>query len=192
MNRARWSFAAAVAVMAGLGLWAVFAPTDERAARKERPAAIEGGHDVATRNVAESGPPTPAQSVPAPSPPAARADPSTLNVVGPGPNDPHEPGMVPHPLDEARARLHTENRLLQTLNDAMSFRKVRQMRELLVTYRQLDPQDIDKNQLGYQIIADCIEFPGETSLAAAREFYDTQRHSPLRRFVRRICFENSN
>ena len=61
---------------------------------------------------------------------------------------------------------------------------------LLVTYRSLDPKDVDKNQLGYEIIADCIEFPGEASLAAAREFYDTERHSPLRRFVRRICFEN--
>jgi hypothetical protein len=118
--------------------------------------------------------------------------PSALNVVGPGPNDPHERGMVPHPLDEARARIDGENRLLQALNDAMSFRKTKQMREMLVTYRKLDPLDIDKNQLGYSIIADCIEFPGEASLAAARAFYDTQRHSPLRRFVRRICFENSS
>ena len=129
-------------------------------------------------------------SLPAPLP--APPGPNTLNVVGPGPNDPHEPGMVPHPLDEARARIDTENRLLQALNDAMSFRKVKEMREMLVTYRKLDPKDIEKNQLGYEVIADCIEFPGEASLAAARAFYDTQRHSPLRRFVRRICFENSN
>lgn len=53
-------------------------------------------------------------------------------------------------------------------------------------------KDIDKNQVGYQVIADCIEYPGETSLAAARHFYDTERHSPLRRFVRRICFEGAN
>lgn len=100
--------------------------------------------------------------------------------------------MVPHPLDEAHARIASENRLLQALNDAMSFRKVKEMRELLATYRQLDPQDIEKNQLGYEVIADCIEFPSDASLTAARDFYATQRHSPLRRFVRRICFENSN
>jgi hypothetical protein len=100
--------------------------------------------------------------------------------------------MVPHPLDEARVRIDTENRLLQALNDAMSFRKVKEMREMLVTYRKLDPKDIDKNQLGYEVIADCIEFPGEASLTAARDFYDTQRHSPLRRFVRRICFANGS
>jgi len=100
--------------------------------------------------------------------------------------------MVPHPLDEAHARIDTENRLIQHLNDVMSFRDVKQMRELLVAYRKLDPTDRDANQAGYLVIADCIETPGPASLAAAHEFYDTQRHSPLRRFVRRICFENSN
>jgi hypothetical protein len=113
-------------------------------------------------------------------------------VVGPGPNDPHEPGMVPHPLGDARQRIQAENNLLQALNDAMSFRKVKEMREMLVAYRELDPDDADASQLGYEVIADCIEFPGDASLSVAREFYDTQRHSPLRRFVRRICFENSN
>lgn len=136
-------------------------------------------------------PPLPAPSLrPLPSapPPAAGG----LNVVGPGPNDPHEPGMVPHPLDEAHARIDAENRLLQALNDAMSFRKVKEMREMLADYRRLDPADVDQNQLGYSVIADCIESPGEASLAAARAFYDSRRHSPLRRFVRRICFENTN
>ena len=66
------------------------------------------------------------------------------------------------------------------------------MRELLVEYRKLDPTDGDANQAGYAVIADCIERRGEVSLAAARQVYDTQRHSPLRRFVRRICFENAN
>jgi hypothetical protein len=100
--------------------------------------------------------------------------------------------MVPHPLDEARARIAAENRLIQSLNDAMSFRKVGEMRRLLATYRNLDPRDADENQRGYEVIADCIESPGEASLTAARAFYDTERHSALRRFVRRICFENSN
>jgi len=100
--------------------------------------------------------------------------------------------MVPHPLDDAHARIDATNRLLQALNDAMSFRKVKEMREMLADYRKLDPEDVDQNQLGYSVIADCIESPGEASLAAARAFYDTRRHSPLRRFVRRICFENTN
>jgi hypothetical protein len=78
------------------------------------------------------------------------------------------------------------------MNDAMSFRRVNEMRELLVHYRKLDPNDVEAYQAGYEIIADCIEFRGEASLSAARKFYDTERQSPLRRFVRRICFENSN
>ena len=100
--------------------------------------------------------------------------------------------MLPHPTDEAHARIDAENRLIQRLNDAMSFRKVREMREMLVEYRRLDPTDADATRAGYAVIADCIEIPGETSLAAARQFYDAQRHSPLRRFVRRICFEGAN
>jgi len=127
--------------------------------------------------------PAPGPSAPAPEGP---------RVVGPHPDDPHEPGMRPHPMDEAHARIDAENRLIQRLNDAMSFRKVREMREMLVEYRQLDPKDADANQAGYAVIADCIERPGEASAAAAHQFYDTQGHSPLRRFVRRICFENSN
>ena len=100
--------------------------------------------------------------------------------------------MSPHPMDEARERIDAENRLILHLNEAMSFRNVKEMRELLVEYRKLDPTDKDASQAGYAVIADCIEPPGEASLAAAHQFYDTQRHSSLRRFVRRICFENSN
>ena len=100
--------------------------------------------------------------------------------------------MLSHPMDDAHARIDAENRLIQRLNDAMSFRKVAEMREMILEYRNLDPKDTDANQAGYSVIADCIEHPGEASLAAARQFYDTQRHSPLRRHLRRICFDNSN
>jgi len=100
--------------------------------------------------------------------------------------------MLSHPMDEAHARIDAENALILRLNDAMSFRNVKEMREMLAEYRRLDPKDADASQAGYAVIADCIEHPGEASLAAAHRFYDTQRHSPLRRFVRRICFENSN
>ena len=100
--------------------------------------------------------------------------------------------MLSHPMDEAHARINAENQLILRLNDAMSFRKVKEMREMLVAYRRLDPADADANQAGDAVIAVGMEHPGEVSLAAARQFYDTQRHSPLRRFVRRICFESSN
>lgn len=95
-------------------------------------------------------------------------------------------------MDEARERIHAGNRLIQRLNDAMSLHQVREMRELLFRYRELDPTDVDASQAGYTVIADCIEFPGAASLSAARHFYDKQRHSPLRRWVRRICVEKSH
>jgi hypothetical protein len=186
MSRARWVLAIG-ALSAGLGLWLVLTPPHEPAARAERVSVVDEAPEMA-----EQGAPSPARLTPVKAATLPRPAPNALNVVGPGPSDPHEPGMVPHPRDEARARLDAENRLIQALNDAMSFRKVKEMREMLVTYRQLDPQDIDKNQLGYQVVADCIESPGDASLAAARAFYGKQRHSSLRRFVRRICFENKS
>ncbi len=100
--------------------------------------------------------------------------------------------MPSHPMDEAHARIDAENQLIQRLNDAMSFHDVKAMREMLVEYRKLDPTDVDASQAGYGVITDCIESPCPTSLAAAHQFYDTQRHSPLRRYVRRICFESSH
>jgi len=119
-------------------------------------------------------------------------DPAGPIVVGARAGDPHEAGMRPHPMDEAHRRIEAENLLIQRLNDAMSFRNVKEMREALVEYRKVDSTDADANQAGYAVIADCIERPGQVSLAAAQQFYDTERHSPLRRFVRRICFERSN
>ena len=96
----------------------------------------------------------------------------------------------PHPITPEHERIFAENRTIQALNDSMARRDVRKMRELLSEYRKLDPQDVEATQAGYAVIADCIEYPGPGSLTAAGHFYDTQRHSPLRRFVRRICFEN--
>jgi len=176
---------------AAVVLWLVLSPADERTDAPDEAADADSAPAV----VPEAAPPPPPALQPNPalrSTSAAPAPPAAPQVVGPHADDPHEPGMVPHPPDEARARLHAENRLILRLNEAMSFRNVKEMRELLVEYRRLDPTDVDASQAGYAVIADCIERPGEASVAAARQFYDTQRHSPLRRFVRRICFENSN
>lgn len=106
------------------------------------------------------------------------------------PTDKHDPWMHPHPITAEHRRIQSENEAIQNLNDAMSIRDVPKMRELILAYRALDPNDTDRAQLGYGVIADCIEHPGEASLARAKDFYANQRHSPLRRFVRRICFEN--
>jgi hypothetical protein len=207
-KRIRWPLVVTLLVVASIALWFTFRPTD--ASRAERGAQGEPGlrheHPMATAaeavpadtrvaltpEIPSAGEARRPEEPPAPAPAPLTVAVHGLNVVGAGPDDPHEPGMVPHPLDEARQRIAAENRLLQSLNDAMSFRRVAEMRDLLAQYRKLDPSDLEAHQLGYEIIADCLEFPGDASLTAAREFYDSERHSPLRRFVRRICFENGN
>ena len=179
-----------LAVAAAVGLWLVLKPADERADAPDelstRTPRVPQGRSLSPP------PPLPAAATERRAAIAARGARPVPEVVGPHPDDPHEPGMLPHPMDEAHERIDAENRLILRLNDAMSFRKVKEMREMIVEYRKLDPTDTDANQAGYAVIADCIEHPGEASLAAAHQFYDTQRHSPLRRFVRRICFESSN
>jgi hypothetical protein len=166
-------------------------PGDKRAEAPAEPADEEADRNAAADTFEpppeEQPKPTPARSA---SPSAERSH--VGEVVGPHPDDPHLPGMVPHPQTPEHERIQAENRLIQELNDLMAFRKTKEMREKLVDYKKLDPSDIDATQAGYLVIANCIDFPGDASMAAARQFYDTQRHSSLRRFVRRICFEGTN
>lgn len=98
----------------------------------------------------------------------------------------------PHPITPQHERIYAENRLVGGIEGAMEVKDVAGMRRLLAQYRREYPEDDQELQDGYGVIADCIEHPGDVTLAAAHQFYDTQRHSPLRRFVRRVCFENAN
>jgi hypothetical protein len=174
--------AGAVVLTAGLGLWLALS----RSGEPRRAAAVAEDGKPVTRT-AQSAAPAPPES-----PPSSRPALESSEIVGAHPDDPHEPGMLPHPITPEHERIFAENRTIGALNDAMAFRDVKKMRELLLEYRKIDPQDVHATQAGYEVVADCIEFPGEASLAAAREYYDTERHSPLRRFVRRICFENAD
>ena len=181
---------ALAAVGAAVVLWFVLKPEDEPGSAPEETGGATPAQVAAPAPAAAPAPPPPPQPSAAPRPtPLSPEDP---RIVGPHPDDPHEPGMLPHPLDEAHKRLYAENNLIQRLNDAMASRDVKAMREMIAEYRKLDPADVEANQAGYTVIAECIAHPGEASLAAAHQFYDTQRHSQLRRFVRRICFENTN
>ena len=189
LNKRSVTIALAVAAAALFALWLMLSRGDERVSAPNEAAEDE----PAERAAAPAPVPRPmrvATATTSAAPRASIAPSPDDNVVGPHPDDPHEPGMHPHPVTPEHERLYAENRLIQRLNDAMSFRKAKEIREMLVEYRKLDPEDVHANQAGYEIIADCMEFPGDASLAAARHFYDTERHSTLRRFVRRVCFEN--
>ncbi|XYI02718.1 hypothetical protein ACMHYB_24390 [Sorangium sp. So ce1128] len=63
------------------------------------------------------------------------------------------------------------------------------MRELVHEYRRTHPGDPNQLQDGYEIIADCLETPGEESRAAAEAYHAEHRASTVRRFVRTICLE---
>jgi hypothetical protein len=168
-------------VAAAAGLWLALRPAAEPEGAPDEP-------------VAAAPAPAPAAAPPPapPSPPQPSAAPPFSPVAQAERDHAPDTAHQHHPMDEARQRINAENALIQRLNDAMSFRKVAEMREMIAEYRRLDPADTDASQAGYTVIADCIEHPGDASLAAAHQFYDTQRHSPLRRWVRRICFEGTN
>jgi hypothetical protein len=61
---------------------------------------------------------------------------------------------------------------------------------LLAEYRAEYPEDSHEMQIGYQLIADCLEFADDPAKrAAARDYYDTETASGLRRYIRRHCLE---
>lgn len=95
----------------------------------------------------------------------------------------------PHPVTPEHLRIYRENNLLGALNGAMDEKDARGMRRLLAEYREEYPGDAHQLAQGYEVIADCLEHPGDASTAAARRYYDTETASTLRRYVRRHCFE---
>lgn len=95
----------------------------------------------------------------------------------------------PHPLDEAHRRIQRANQLNQAANDAMDSGRVEDLRRVLEVYREHDPNDESGLQLGYGIIADCLENPSPRTREAGERFIAEHRVSILRRFVRRHCVQ---
>jgi hypothetical protein len=110
--------------------------------------------------------------------------PSSASVKPPAEELPH-----PHPITPQHERIYRENNLSFSLDGAVEAEDVSGIRRLLAVYRQEFPEDSLVLQQGYQIIADCLERPGEATRAAAQRFYDTELASALRRHVRRHCLD---
>jgi len=112
-------------------------------------------------------------------------------IMPAGPNDPHPNTYVhPHPITPKHVRIFEENALLFQLNEAMDGKEAGRLRGLLTQYRLQYPEDPHDMQMGYSLIADCIEHPNEeTTRAAAQRYYDEQTASTLRRFVMRHCLD---
>lgn len=106
----------------------------------------------------------------------------------PAPNAP----MHPHGFTPGHERIYRENELIGQLDGAMDSGDLKTMRRLLAQYREEYPEDSHEMQVGYRLIADCLEFPNdEQKRAAARRYYETEIQSGLRRYIRRHCLDGA-
>jgi hypothetical protein len=133
--------------------------------------------------------PTGGPAIP-PSPAAAPAAAAAADKPAPaGPDDAAAPDADPHPhpITPAHLRIQRENNLIGALNGAMDAGDAVGLRGLLDQYRSEFPEDPNLLQPGYQIIADCLQYPGAASKAAGQSYFERERGSILRRFVARHC-----
>lgn len=92
-----------------------------------------------------------------------------------------------HAITPELQRIRHENDLIRKLNDAMALGDFITLRKVLATYRETHPEDEYALQEGYELIADCLEFPGSETKARGLQYWKDNRASTLRRFVRRHC-----
>lgn len=151
-----------------------------------RPAALAPAAPAATARAPElTSPPTPQPD--ASTAPASFYDGVPIRRAGSA--EVNAQGMVPHPITPQHERIFHENNLIGDLNGAMDVKDAAGLRTLLKQYRDEYPEDAHVLQDGYELIADCLEYPGSATRAVAQRYYDEQRDSGLRRYVRRYCLE---
>jgi hypothetical protein len=126
---------------------------------------------------------------------AARSEPLELAADG-VPIKPHDPRapqpegpMHPHPITAAHARIFRENNVVAALNLAVDLGDPLRLRELVAQYRAEYPEDDNRLQDGYAIIADCLDRPDPEIRARAQHFWETEIRSQTRRYVRRYCLD---
>jgi len=93
----------------------------------------------------------------------------------------------PHPITKQHERIFRENNLIGQLNGAMDVGDFLAMRRFNAEYRKDYPEDDNRLQEGYDLVADCLEQRSPEIEARARRFWKQQRASTLRRYVRRYC-----
>lgn len=102
----------------------------------------------------------------------------------------------PHPFTPEREALQHELRIVGALQDALDLEDVPALRTLIDRYRAHVPADENKLAEGYARLADCLEvdhdqreLEHDSVRAAALAYYENERASTLRRYIRRICLE---
>ena len=96
----------------------------------------------------------------------------------------------PHPITREHLRIFEENNRIAALNGAMDQGDFAALRRMNAEYRRDYPEDAHVLVEGYDLIADCLEQRTAPVLAAARAFWERERASSLRRYVRRHCFDS--
>jgi hypothetical protein len=113
-----------------------------------------------------------------------------IPIMPAGPNDPHPDGPVhPHPITPEHRRLYRENALISGLHDAMDAGDAAAMRRLLKEYKAEYPEDDQKLQSGFELLADCLPHPSAETRTRAQRYWEEERASTVRRYVRRLCLE---
>jgi hypothetical protein len=184
--------AVALTALLVLAVWLRFSPD-----RGSEPAGV----------VAGEGPPRdPAQSairratrpaIQAPPRSAAAAEPlladDGLPIMPPGPNDPRPDGPVhPHPITPDHRRIFRENDIIRQLSDAMDVEDPAKLHALVKQYREEFPEDGNRLQGGYELIANCLEHPDGSFKPAAQQYFDGELASTIRRFVKRYCLDRGS
>jgi hypothetical protein len=167
----RGAFAVGAALVAGVALWPVARESPPQAAvEPEPPARPVAPRAAARRPAAHALQPTAAAA------PLVAAS-----------GDGH-----PHPITPEHESLQQELRLVGALQDALDLEDVPALRALVERYRAHVPADENKLGEGYARLADCLDTDAHdpsTARAAAAAYYQNERASTLRRYIRRYCLE---
>lgn len=94
----------------------------------------------------------------------------------------------PHPITPSHTKLFKANARMGQVLGAIDVADAQGLRKLSQLYKEDSPDEV-ATYAALDVIADCIETNDEQSAYNAQLFYDTERASRLRRYVRRFCFK---
>jgi hypothetical protein len=169
---------AAALALSVLALWPV---GERRPALEQEATAAHSTSPLVAAEVVRPSTESAAPVVPSAAPPAQRA------VADGG-------DLHPHPITREHEVLQQELRLVGALQDALDLEDVSALRSLIARYRAHVPGDENKLAEGYARLADCLEVDARDHdpvavRAAAEAYYQNERASTLRRYIRRVCLE---
>jgi hypothetical protein len=99
-----------------------------------------------------------------------------------------EPGDHPHPITEEHLDLFEENEIFGEVLGALDVQDLEGLKELSPKYRLHSPEKYVL-QNGLDLIINCMSNKTASAIYSAQSYYDTEKASRLRRYVRRFCLE---